>query len=108
MLLSNKEGRHKASDLYDGGLMSLNEWSLIYFAVSAIYMFGIFFSLFTNLTIGKVFFVIVAWLANVSITLVYGIATSQVGFMFLSGLELVITMLMFIQFGRLQNEDSNS
>ncbi len=88
--------------------MSLNDWSLIYFASFAIYMFGIYFSLFTSLTVPKILFVILAWIANATVTLVYGIATSQIGFIFLFGLEIILVMLMFIQFGRLQNEDSKS
>jgi hypothetical protein len=88
--------------------MSLNDWSLVYFATSAIYMFGIFFSLFTKLTFGKILFVILAWIAHVAVTLVYGIGTGQIGFIFLFGLEVVMVLLMLVQFGRIQNANSDS
>lgn len=88
--------------------MSLNDWSLLYFASIAIYMFAMFFSLFTILTVAKVIFVILAWVMHVGVTLAYGISTSQVGFIFLFGLEIIMIMLMFIQFGRLHNENSKS
>lgn len=88
--------------------MSLNDWSLLYFGMSAIYMFGIYFSLFTKLTFGKILFVILAWMAQVGVTLSYGIATKQIGFIFLAGLEVVMMLLMLIQFGRIQNANSDS
>ena len=88
--------------------MSLNDWSLIYFSSFAIYMFSIFFSLFTSLTVSKLLFVVTAWIVSTVITLIYGIATSQTGFIFLFGLEIILVILMLIQFGRLQNEDSES
>ena len=88
--------------------MSLNDWSLLYCASISIYMFAMFFSLFTNLTVAKVIFVILAWITHIGVTLTYGISTSQIGFIFLFGLEIIMTMLMFIQFGRLDNEDSES
>lgn len=88
--------------------MSLNDWSLLYFGIGAIYMFGIYFSLFTKLTFGKILFVILAWIAHVGVTLAYGIGTGQIGFVFLFGLEVVMILLMLIQFGRIQNANSDS
>jgi len=88
--------------------MTLNDWSLLYFGISAIYAFAIYFSLFTNLTVGKIFFVILAWLTHVGVTLSYGIATRQVGFIFLFGLELIIVILISISIGRVKNANSNS
>lgn len=88
--------------------MSLTDWSLLYFAISAIYMFGIYFSLFTKLTLAKTVFVILAWMAHVGVTLAYGIGTSQIGFVFLAGLEIIMISLMLIQFGRIQNANSDS
>lgn len=88
--------------------MTLNDWSLVYFAITAIYTFAVYVSLFTNLTIGKMFFVILAWLAHVSVTLTYGIATQQIGFIFLFGLELMTITLIFISIGRSNNANSNS
>lgn len=88
--------------------MSLNEWSLLYFAVYSIFMFTMFFSLFTTLTVARMILVIVSWIANVSVTLFYGIFTSQIGFIFLAGVEVLMVMLIFIQLGRSQNDNSES
>jgi len=88
--------------------MSLNDWSLLYFASISIFMFTMFFSLFTTLTVARMILVIVSWIANVSVTLFYGIFTSQIGFIFLAGVEVLMVMLIFIQLGRSQNDNSES
>lgn len=88
--------------------MSLESWSLLYFAVSAFYYFSIYISLFTTLNVAKILFNVVAFTVLLGVTLAYGINTGQTGLIFLAGLQLLIVMLMFIQYGRLFNENNDS
>jgi hypothetical protein len=88
--------------------MSLEQWSLLYFAVSAIYYFAVFFSLFTALNLIKIFLTVLAFMAQLGVTLAYGISTDQIGLVFLAGTQVLVIILMFTQYGRVTNEDNNA
>lgn len=83
--------------------MSLNEWSLLYFGVTALYFIVLYISLFTRLSVTKIFLSILAFMAQVGVTLAYGLSTNQIGFSLLFLFQLIIVTLMFIQYGRAQN-----
>lgn len=76
--------------------MTLNDWSILYFAITAIYYVTIYFSMFRNPNILKFMLLIVVWLAHLGTTLTYGIATGQVGFILLFGLELSMIVFIYI------------
>ena len=88
--------------------MSLNEWSLVYFTATLIFMIMQVLSLFTKLTFGKVFFTIIAWVIFCGVTLAYGIATNQLGFIMLFVAQLLMVLIMFIFYGKAVNGNQES
>jgi hypothetical protein len=76
--------------------MTLNDWSILYFAVTAIYYVTIYFAMFRNPNILKFLLLIVVWFAHLGTTLTYGIVTGQVGFVLLFGLELAMILFVYI------------
>jgi len=81
--------------------MTLNEWSILYFGITAIYYLTIYFAMFRNPNIPKFILLIFMWIAHMSVTLAYGIFTGQVGFILLFGLELSMILLVYIMVGKL-------
>jgi len=88
--------------------MSIEQWSILYFVVSSIYYFSIFISLFTTLTFGKILAALLAFCLQCGVTLFYGINTDQIGLVLLSGLQVLMVILIFTQYGRLINENKDS
>jgi hypothetical protein len=76
--------------------MTLNDWSILYFAVTAIYYVTIYFAMFRNPSAMKFIFLIFMWLAHITTMLAYGIATGQVGFILLFGLELAMIAFVYV------------
>lgn len=75
--------------------MSLNSWSLVVFGFSVVYYLTIYYSMFKNPTVPKFALLGFVWLVNSFVTLVYGIATSQIGFVMLFFLEWAMVMIVF-------------
>jgi len=76
--------------------MTLNDWSILYFAVTAIYYVTIYFAMFRNPNILKFILLVLVWIAHLATTLVYGIMTGQVGFVLLFGLELAMILFVYV------------
>lgn len=75
--------------------MSLNDWSLIVFGFSALYYLTIYYSMFKNPTVGKFALLGIVWIINSFVTLVYGLATNQIGFVLLFFLEWAMVIVVF-------------
>lgn len=88
--------------------MSLEQWSLLYFVACSVYYFSIFISLFTTLTFGKILVALLAFSLQCGVTLFYGISTDQIGLVLLAGVQVLMVILIFTQYGRLFNENKNS
>ena len=88
--------------------MSIEQWSIIYFVASCLYYMTIFISLFTMLNLLKIFSVILAFLVQLAVTLAYGINTNQIGLVLVSIVQVLMVILIFIQYGRLINENQDS
>lgn len=86
--------------------MSLNDWSLIVFGFSAVYYVTIYYSIFRNPTPGKFGFLAIVWAINSIVTLFYGIATDQIGFILLFFLEWIMIIISFIESGRVIKDAS--
>jgi hypothetical protein len=76
--------------------MSLNDWSILYFSITAIYYVTIYFSMFRNPTVPKFILLLIVWLMHLATTLAYGVSTGQVGFVLLFGLELAMIVFVYI------------
>jgi hypothetical protein len=81
--------------------MTLNDWSLVVFAITAAYYLTIYFSLFRSPSLGKFLILILMWIAHTAVLAVYGISTGQVGFIFIAGLEVVMVLLVYVIVGKL-------
>jgi hypothetical protein len=81
--------------------MTLNDWSILYFSVTALYYVTIYFSMFRNPSVPKFILLVFVWLAHLGTTLVYGVATGQVGFVLLFGLELAMILFVYIVVSKL-------
>jgi len=88
--------------------MSIEQWSIVYFAVSCLYYIAIFISLFTLLNMSKIITVILAFILQIAVTLAYGINTNQIGLVLVSIVQVIMVILIFIQYGRLVNENQDS
>ena len=86
--------------------MSLNDWSIIVFGFSAIYYLAIYYSIFKNPAPGKFALLAFVWVINSIVTLVYGIATDQIGFILLFFLEWMMIIITFIESGRVIKDAS--
>jgi hypothetical protein len=81
--------------------MTLNDWSIVYFAITAIYYVTIYFAMFRNPNVFKFLLLVVVWLLHLATTLVYGIVTGQVGFVLLFGLELAMIVFIYVLVNKL-------
>lgn len=86
--------------------MSLTLWSLLYFGSLSFYYLVMFISLFTKLTIGKILLTGIAFMTQCAVILAYGITTNQIGLVFIGVLQIIMVILMFIQYERLSNENN--
>jgi hypothetical protein len=75
--------------------MSLNEWSMVVFGFSALYYLVIYYSMFRNPSVGKFALLGIIWTINSFVTLVYGMATDQIGFVLLFFLEWAMVIIIF-------------
>lgn len=88
--------------------MSVEQWSIVYFIVSFFYYLAILISLYTVLNVKKILLTILAFIAQCAVALAYGIFTNQIGLALVSVLQVVMVIIMFIQYGRLFNENQDS
>lgn len=83
--------------------MSLNDWSIVIFISSAIYYLAIYYTMFRNPNTIKFFLLTIIWVFNSFVTLIYGMATNQIGFIMLFLLEWAMIIAVFIQSGKVLN-----
>lgn len=86
--------------------MSLNEWSIVVFIFSAIYYITLYYSMFFNPTFAKFFLLAIVWIINSFVTLIYGMATDQIGFVMLFLLEWGMLILVFAKTGKVLRDVS--
>lgn len=75
--------------------MSLSQWSLIYFTSYMILYVFLYRSVFVRATFVNNLITTIMWIVNLGVTLVYGIATQQIGFVLLFILTVVFISLAF-------------
>jgi len=76
--------------------MSLNLWSLVLFASHMFFYLGMIFAIATKSSVGKLALMIAAWLTYQIVTLWYGIATDQIGFILMFIFQLVMTVATIV------------
>ena len=76
--------------------MTLNDWSLLIFGISALYYFIIYVTIFYKPTFMGFILLFFTWVAHVVINFIYGVSTGQIGFVFLSFLDIVMIVCVFI------------
>lgn len=76
--------------------MTLNDWSLLIFGISAFYYFIIYVTIFYKPTLMGFIVLFFTWVAHVVINFIYGVSTRQIGFVFLSFLDIVMIVCVFI------------
>jgi hypothetical protein len=87
--------------------MSLNDWSLVFFAATALYYFTLYVTLFRQPKVSKFVIMTIVWMIHLGVTLVYGIATEQIGFIFVFFTEVMLAIIMFAATGKMLR-DANS
>lgn len=87
--------------------MTLLQWSIVMFASTFIFYFFIYYSMFTRTSIFKFFLLAIVWILHEIITLVYGIATEQIGFVMIFSLDWVILIMIFAISGRYLKNENN-
>lgn len=85
--------------------MSLNSWSLVYFAFQSLFMIGIGIAMFSRISTGKFLFAVLAWLVQLSSVIIYGMATNQLGFVLLFFVEIILLVVGLIVIGK--NDEGN-
>lgn len=76
--------------------MSLNIWSLIVFASHALFYLALTVALLSKSSIIRLLIMVVAWLTYQIITLWYGIATHQLGFILIGIFQFVVSVATII------------
>lgn len=76
--------------------MSLNDWSLVVFATTALLYMMLYWSVFRKPHLVNYILLIVAWAISVITNLVYGIATRQVGFILIFLMEIALAMAVLL------------
>lgn len=80
--------------------MSLQDWSLVVFGSTAFMYLMAYASLFLSPSIKKFLLLILSWIIHMIVILWYGIATNQMGFILLFGLEITIIFFVYIITGK--------
>lgn len=79
---------------------------MVVFLSTLIFYLSIYYAMFRNPTIAKFVLVSAVWVVNTFIILIYGIATSQIGFVLLFLLEWAALIAVFSASGKvLKNVD---
>lgn len=76
--------------------MSLTAWSLIVFASYAIFLLSMFVAVTFKTSLPKIVTMIAFWIINQVVTLWYGLATNQIGFILIFILQFIVTILTVI------------
>ena len=86
--------------------MSLTVWSLIVFASYALFYLSMFVAVTFKTSLPKIVTMIAFWIINQIVTLWYGLATNQIGFILIFIMQFIITFLtIIVSTERSMNED---
>jgi hypothetical protein len=76
--------------------MSLTNWSLVVFLSYALFYLSMFVAVTLKPSVAKIVTMIFFWMINQVVTLWYGIATNQIGFILMFILQFIVTILTVI------------
>jgi hypothetical protein len=76
--------------------MSLTVWSLIVFASYCMFYLSMFIAVTFKTRLSTISLMIALWVVNQVVTLWYGIATNQIGFILIFILQFIVTLLTVI------------
>jgi len=76
--------------------MSLTAWSLIIFASYSLFYLSMLLAVTLKTSVTKIAAMIVCWIIYQIVTLWYGIATDQIGFILMFVFQFIITILTVI------------
>lgn len=87
--------------------MSLTSWSIVFFVAQLVLYLSIYFAMFTPPNMAKFVLAAFVWFIQLFVTLIYGMATGQIGFVMLFFLEVVMIMLVFAITGKMKYYEGN-
>jgi hypothetical protein len=76
--------------------MSLTAWSLIIFASYSLFYLSMFVAVTLKTSVTKVAFMVLFWMVYQVVTLWYGLATDQIGFILMFIFQFIVTILTVI------------
>ena len=76
--------------------MSLTSWSLLVFASYALFYLSMFVAVTFKTSLSRIVIMVALWIVNQVVTLWYGIATNQIGFILIFILQFIVTLLTVI------------
>ena len=76
--------------------MSLTVWSLIIFASYSLFYLSMFIAVTMKTSVTKVAFMVFFWMVYQVVTLWYGLATDQIGFILMFIFQFIVTILTVI------------
>jgi hypothetical protein len=76
--------------------MSLTAWSLIVFASYTLFYLSMFIAVTFKTRLSTIVIMVALWIINQIVTLWYGLATNQIGFVLIFILQFIVTLLTII------------
>jgi hypothetical protein len=76
--------------------MSLTAWSLIIFASYSLFYLSMLLAVTLKTSVSKIAAMVVCWIVYQVVTLWYGIATDQIGFILMFIFQFIVTILTVI------------
>jgi hypothetical protein len=76
--------------------MSLTVWSLIIFASYSLFYLSMLFAVLLKTSVTKIVAMVVCWMVYQVVTLWYGLATNQIGFILMFIFQFIVTILTVI------------
>ena len=76
--------------------MSLTVWSLIIFASYSLFYLSMFVAVTMKTSVTKVAFMVLFWMVYQVVTLWYGLATDQIGFILMFIFQFIVTIITVI------------
>jgi hypothetical protein len=86
--------------------MSLTVWSLVVFASYSLFYLSMLFAVMLKTSVTKIATMVVCWMVYQIVTLWYGLATDQIGFILMFIFQFIVTIItIIISTERSVNED---
>lgn len=76
--------------------MSLTVWSLIIFASYSLFYLSMLFAVALKTSVTKIAVMVVCWMIYQIVTLWYGLATNQIGFILMFIFQFIVTIITVI------------